>query len=84
MVHFRSALHESDVSKKKSAVNTLFPGFVSVMGVVVQGLVLTPNAETQFDLDNGPTPFKFVVSDIMEIRPIVRVQTLFEISNNEC
>ena len=42
---------------------------------LLQGLVLTPEAEKQFSCEEeSPFGFEFVVSDIQEIRPIVRVR----------
>lgn len=50
-----------------------FP-FAACRVVSYQGLVLTPEAEQQFSCEErSPVRFEFVVSDIQEIRPIVRV-----------
>lgn len=49
---------------------------VFVLDVVQKGLVLTQAAESQFDLDKEPKKFEFVVADIQEIRPIVRVSNV--------
>lgn len=38
-----------------------------------QGLILTPAAGRQFESGEHPMSFAFVVADIQEIRPIVRV-----------
>lgn len=40
---------------------------------IVQGLVLIPAAQKQFETDGNPFGFMFAVADIQEIRPIVRV-----------
>eukprot|EP00904_Undaria_pinnatifida_P002276 jgi/Undpi1/12049/HiC_scaffold_4.g01748.m1 len=42
----------------------------------MQGLVLIPAAQKQFEMDMNPFGFMFAVADIQEIRPIVRAERL--------